>query len=939
MSGRPLLRATYRMQVNREVPLARARAAVPYLARLGISHLYLSPVLSSRPGSSHGYDVVDPTRLDPELGTDDDWAALVAALHAHGMGLLLDIVPNHMGVGQDNPFWDDLFANGPASPYAAWFDIDWREPRTGAQGRVLMPILGDRLGAVLARGEIGLRFDAGRLRVHYFDHSFPLDPATLPHVLAPAADVLRAAPATAHEGDTLAALLRAMRLLPSRRTAAPERVARRRRDGPELLRRLEQLYEGSGPARDTLDLAAHAFATGAEGARRMRALLDAQVYALVFWRRAAEEINYRRFFDINELVALRMEDPAVFAATHRRVIRWVREGRADALRVDHIDGLRDPQAYLERLRRAVTPSPGARGADAPVALFVEKVLSGDERLRADWPVQGTTGYELLNALEAIFIAPAGYEAIEDFYRHLIGVRHHPLRFADVAYRAKVHVLRTSLAADVRRLARLLAPVAARDPRTADLARSALAEAIIELIAALPVYRTYIVPRNERVDPEDRRVVDRALAAARERGGADPAALALLTDVLLLHDAGALPAEERTARARVVQLFQQTSGPAAAKGVEDTALYRYAPLASLDEVGGTPDRPLAHAVERLHAANAERAARWPASLLTVSTHDTKRSADVRARLDVLSELPDAWSAAVTAWRARMRSARTRVRGRLAPDAHTEYLAYQTIVGIWPLEPPDHAARAALLERVREHMRKAMREAKARTSWTDPDAAVERALDAYLDALFAERSPVLDDVARFAARIARPGLWNALARTLVYTTAPGTPDVYQGDELWNFTLVDPDNRHPVDFEARARALDTLRGETLGALAAHPEDGRLKLYVLHRTLAARRAHPALFAAGTYEPVRAVGARSAHVVAFVRRYGAQYALTVVPRFTVALGAGAPVGAVWEETRLDAPETLGVGVWRRCIGDGEIHGTLRLGDLLRDAPVELLLG
>jgi (1->4)-alpha-D-glucan 1-alpha-D-glucosylmutase len=959
----PRLRATYRLQLHRGFDLASARRLVPYLARLGISHLYASPVLRSRPGSTHGYDVVDPTRLDPELGSDRDWDALAETLRAHAMGLVLDIVPNHMGVGSDNPFWDDLFANGPASRYAAWFDVDWTDPRRGVRGRVLVPILDDELDAVIARGAIALALDEGRLRVRYGEDSFPLDPATLPSVLEGALAVLaRGRPRAEGAVRALRELTDRLRSLPPRLTRSPRRLAIRQREAPALLRRLETLAAEDPGVRAAIDEAARDFTLGAAGHARLKALLDAQVYALAHWRRAAHEINYRRFFDINELVALRTEDPQVFGATHRRVIQWVKDGQVDGLRVDHVDGLLDPEEYLVRLR-SVTER--VRGG---VPIVVEKILSDGERLRESWPVDGTTGYEFLNELEAVFIDPVGREVVEAHYRRRLGIRRRPIEFAEVAYRAKVLVLRSALDADVRRLARLLAPIAARDPRTAACTPAQLREGIVQFIAALPVYRTYLGPRQTGVHPDDARVLERAFAVARERGGggagAVAAVLGLLADVLFLRDVQALEPAQRAARFGFIQRLQQTSAAAAAKGVEDTALYRYVPLASLNEVGGAPDREIRGAVERLHRANAERAARWPRQLLCTSTHDTKRSADVRARLDVLSELPVDWAREVDRWREAMREARSRLRGRPAPDAQTELLLFQTLVGVWPLHDPDPAERAALRERVSGYLLKAVREAKARTSWTDPDPSFEDALARYVDALFEGRSGVLEAVAAFARRLARPGMWNALARTLVHCTAPGTPDVYEGDEVWNFSLVDPDNRRSVDFAARETLLAALEEERRGGgelpedagpverqaaisgLVANPEDGRIKLHVIRRALAARRRHPELFSAGAYEPVWAEGARATHVVAFLRRHGRSTALSVVPRLTVALGAGAPVGEdVWGDTRLTLPDSLSQASWRRTIGSGRVSGgatghthALRVADLLAVAPVELLL-
>ena len=620
------IRATYRLQLSAAFTLDDARAIVPYLSRLGISHIYASPVLRSRPGSTHGYNVVDPTRLDPELGSDASWDALISTLRAHGMGLVLDIVPNHMGVGADNPFWDDLFANGPASRYASWFDIDWNAPARGLKGRVLIPILGAELDEVIAKGELEITLESGRYRVKYFDQSFPLDPATIPALLELA---IAAMPAGA-KGDNateLASIRDALAALPSRVTARRALINARQKSAPEILRRLESLAGRSPAVHQALDDATRTLVAGDDGHARLRALLDSQVYALVFWRRAAHEINYRRFFDINELVALRMEDPAVFGATHRRIIQWVKDGQLDGLRIDHVDGLRNPRDYLARL--SATIQQVLPGEEFPI--FVEKILSGRERLRTEWPVAGTTGYEFLAQADAIFIDPAGRAEVERSYRNFLGIRRPELDYREVAERGKAFILRDSLTSDVQRLARLLAPIAHRDSRTVTLTRAQLQEGIVQLIAHLPIYRTYIEAGALEVHEDDRAALARAFEAA--------ASIALIRAPLLellerqfLGDLAPLSDERRAERNAFVLRFQQVSGPATAKGIEDTALYRYAPLLSLNEVGADPGAELRDAVGYLHDANIERSTRWPGRMLATSTHDTKRSANVRARLE-------------------------------------------------------------------------------------------------------------------------------------------------------------------------------------------------------------------------------------------------------------------------------------------------------------------
>jgi len=773
--------ATYRLQLTRAFTLASARAVVPYLHDLGVSHLYLSPLLAARPGSLHGYDVVDHGRLNPELGDEDELRALAADLHARGMGIVLDIVPHHMAAAWENAAWRDLLERGRDSRFGSWFDVDWDAPR--AQGRVVLPVLGDELDRVIERGELRLDITDSGARLAYMGQRFPLDPATLP------------------------APLQLAQLDPAGREAA-----------------LEWARDGNGTV-------------------RLRELLDRQHYRLVHWRRAPADLNYRRFFDVNDLVALRMETEEVFDATHRLVLRWVDEGIVDGLRVDHVDGLRHPAWYLARLRREVDARRPA-GAPERIAIFVEKILSGDERLPDDWPVDGSTGYEFLNEIEELFIDPAGYEAVAANYR---GLRKNPaLRFDAVARDGRRKVLGAGLRPDVLRVAR-----AAHAWRPA-VSLEAFAHAIMETIAHLDVYRTYVVEPG-LVNDADRAALSRAFRGARTAGAPADALDALER---AFFDAAA-PGD--SLRADLVLRFQQASGPAAAKGVEDTALYAFVPLVSRNEVGGTPGRSLGGAAARMHERNAGRALAHPRAMLATNTHDTKRSADVRARLDALSFAPEEWSRCVARWRRLTRGLRQTVNGRLTPDTNTEYLYYQTLLGLWPAprpgrrvdDLPDQAWRQATRERLVAYMLKAAREAKTWTSWTESDRAYEEALDAFVRATLESDEHFLPDVARLTATVAPDAHRISCARVLLHALAPGAPDTYQGDELWNFTLVDPDNRRPVDYERRRRLL----GEITPDLVARAFDGHeplsadaVKLALVATVLRFRRDHPRLVA-GSYE------------------------------------------------------------------------------------------
>lgn len=915
------LRATYRLQLHGGLPFSAVSALVPYLDRLGISHAYSAPLLKARTGSLHGYDVTDPTTLNPEIGSLRAFRGLARTLQRHGMGLVLDIVPNHVAASHENPAWSDVLAHGRYSRCASWFDIDWDGTATSGEGRLILPVLGGSLSDAIGRRHIRLVYRDGVFQLCYFEHRFPVDPATLLQVLLEKRRGSRYARRGHRDRESLERVLGPLRLLAPATSTSPSAVARQRRAkvSAAALRRLHGLYLRSPAVRAWIDrcVAEH---NGARGGRRLRALLTAQPYRLVPWWRAGEDINYRRFFNVHGLVGVRVEDPAVFAATHARVVEWATGGLVQGLRIDHIDGLLDPLDYLRRLRTALHPRSRSRRASAgSFPIYVEKILCDDEVVRSEWPVQGTTGYEFIASVEPLFVEASGFAAIDIWYRRRVAPRHGNAGFAAVALRGKRRMLAREFAADVKRLTRLLSCSASPGRQPAPRVLDALASAIVEVLAFLPVYRTYVSRRTRVVAAADRDVIRAALAAARRGGRAMPGALALLEDALLLR----LARRDHQGNLAFVQRFQQTSGAVMAKGVEDTALYVSVPLVSLNEVGCTPSELPDDPVAAFHRANETRATHWPRSMLCSTTHDTKRSADVRARLDVLSEMPETWIQHVTRWCRMNHRHRERVRGRLAPDDNTAYLFYQTLVGIWPLRQraqrttalPPSDVLATVRDRVATYMLKAVREAGLRTRWGDPDAAFESVLEQFIHASFEESRPeFLADLARFVGRVARPGLWNAISRTLIHLTAPGLPDMYQGDELWNFTLVDPDNRQPVDFQLRRALLADLevRAARMGLavlsrqLADWPEDGRIKLHVVRTALGLRREDPTLFCEGRYEPLRVEGQRARHVVAFMRRRGRHTVLTVAPRLTFSLLGGRqepPRGNhVWSDTRICLP-------------------------------------
>ena len=796
-------RATYRVQLNAGFTFDDAAAAVPYLADLGVSHLYCSPYLQAAAGSTHGYDVVDHRRLNEELGGAGGHRRLMEALASAGMGHVLDIVPNHMAIaGRENAWWWDVLEDGPSSRYAAHFDIDWDPPERRLTTKVLVPILGDHYGRVLEAGELTLERDGGSVTVRYHDAEAPVSPRTLDDLLA------RAAERTA--SDELASLATAFGRLPHALATDRASVAERHRDKEVLRDRLAALLAEHDELAVAVDDELKAIN---EDADLLDALLARQNYRLAYWRTAGRELDYRRFFDITSLVALRAEDEEVFDESHGLVLDLVTAGEVSGLRVDHIDGLRDPAAYLERLRAAA--GPGAY-------LVVEKILEGDERVPPAWPVDGTTGYDFLAQVNALLVDPSAEERLTATYARFTG---EDAPFEDIALAAKHEVMRTVLAADIERLTELFVLVAEGNRRHRDYTRSQLRDALRETIAGFGVYRTYVRP-GASPSVTDVEIVEAATArAAARRSDLEPELFRFLRDILLLEYDGSHEQE-------LAVRFQQVTSPVMAKAVEDTSFYRYHRFVALNEVGGNPGR-FGMSAGEFHRRRAESAA---TSMLGTSTHDTKRSEDVRARLACLSEIPDAWEERV--WRWAHENERHRVGGW--PDRNTEYLVYQTVVGAWPLTP----ARAL------SYVEKAAKEAKVHTSWIDPVPDYDDALASFTEAIFADAAFTADVEAFLAEHdLIAAGRRNSLVQVALKLTCPGVPDIYQGTELWDLSLVDPDNRRPVNYRLRARLLHEVRELDAATVAARLQDpadpGTPKLWLVDRLLRLRVDHPDLFAA----------------------------------------------------------------------------------------------
>jgi (1->4)-alpha-D-glucan 1-alpha-D-glucosylmutase len=976
--------ATYRLQFNRGFTFRDARDLVSYLHALGVSDCYASPVLQARAGSSHGYDICDHSRLSPDLGGEQEFEAFAAVLREHGMGLVLDAVPNHMGIDDPaNVWWVDVLENGPGSPYAPFFDIDWSPVNPTLENKVLLPLLEDQYGRVLEAGKIRLAYEEGAFVLWHYQTRLPVAPCTYPAVLEHTLAGLNLLGEGHEHLRELRSVLTALRYLPPRTDLSADKVAERHREKEVVKRRLAALCIASPDVRAALDASVRAF-NGTPGNPRSFDLLDGlierQAYRLAFWRVAAEEINYRRFFDINELAAIRMELPEVFRATHQVLFRLLAEGKATGLRIDHPDGLRDPAGYFRQLQEhyvlaRADLAPGGRpagleravaarlpvkssGGDGAWPLYVvaEKILSEGEGLPADWAVDGTTGYDFLNAVNGLFVDGEGRDAFDRIYRGFTGAS---ASYDQLVGSAKKMTMLVAMASEINALAHQLDRIAERNRRCRDFTLNSLTFALREVIACLSVYRTYLTG-PDAVTAQDRLVVEEAVEEAKRRNPRTAEAVFdFVLDAVLLRGVQDFPETDRPRLIEWALKFQQLTGPVMAKSVEDTVFYTYNRLVSLNEVGGSPDR-YGVSVTAFHRQNAERLERWPHALLATSTHDTKRSEDVRARLDALSEMAGDWHAALIRWGRLNSSKKVVVEDQPAPDRNDEYLLYQTLLGAWADGPFDEKALEQFRGRIGEYMQKATKEAKVHTSWINPneeyDGAVRQFVARLLPGVGAD--PFLDDLRALQRRVAFCGYFNSLAQVLLKLTSPGVPDLYQGCELWDFSLVDPDNRRPVDYSCRRALLANLQERIAGAgddrtslaseLVDNVPDGRIKAYLIYQTLTFRQAHPDVFTHGAYLPLEATGAKRDHVCAFARAAGDEVYLVIVPRLVVRLTGGAmrpPLGPeVWGKTRLLLPSHL-AGTSYQNLFTGEIVGSDQyqgtpgpfLGTVLGRFPVGLL--
>ena len=1076
--------ATYRLQFNADFTFHDAKQLLGYLDDLGINDVYASPIFLPRAGSTHGYDVADPTRFNSDLGSDEDFDALVTALHKRDMGLVLDIVPNHMGINDArNGWWLDVLENGPSSEYASFFDIQWHPIKQEMANKVLLPILGDQYGVILERGELRLNYAAGSFYLAYWETTLPLSPRSyinilrhaltyMPELLATDSEIssdstpsdvgtplpASSAPSMNLPRMELESIITALSYLPARTESDPARLAERVREKEIAKRRLDGLYGESEEVRRALDAAVKDF-NGTVGKPAsfdlLDALIDAQAYRLAFWRVAGEEINYRRFFDINELAAIRVEEAEVFTATHALALRLLAEGKANGLRIDHPDGLYDPVTYFIRLQQhyltvkvrdllgdeldalqRASDGPHERTdatagddllttaidawlqeqalqrehAQWPLYVVAEKILSESEPLPPDWAVHGTTGYDFLAAANGIFIDQHNEKKFTRLYSRFTGNR---TSLRDLSFATKMMIMRDSLAGEITTLAYQLERIGEGNRHYRDFTLGGVRTALREVIASLTIYRTYIGAhqREHEVDAEfeahtegalasdalapdparsgetrilapavserDREFVLAAVREAKRRHPLlDDTLIDYICDTLLLENMDLFPEQDRARIAEWVMKFQQLTGPVMAKGVEDTAFYRYNRLVSLNEVGDHPAQ-FGLSVADFHRETSHRAALWPHAMLATSTHDNKRSEDVRARINVISELPDAWQSALRQW-SRLNAGKKRdLEGENAPDANDEYLFYQTLLGVWPLapteleqpmspwgfllQPSDSAHYQEFCTRISEYMIKAVKEAKVYTSWVNPYAEYEEALHHFVERVLrpGTRNRFLINLAPLARLIAFYGYFNSLAQTLLKLTVPGVPDIYQGNELWDFSLVDPDNRRAVDYDRRRAYLKEIqaaakrkgKGKVRFAteLVQQWPDGRIKLMVTQRTLNFRRAHGDLFTNGSYIPLETTGAGSQHLCAYLRQNDqGEQAVVVVPRLVLTLTEQAerpPIGSeVWGDAAILLPADHAVASYEN-IFTGELvtatargkRSVLSAAQVLGNFPVALL--
>jgi (1->4)-alpha-D-glucan 1-alpha-D-glucosylmutase len=901
---------TYRLQFNRWFTFSQAREIVPYLDALGVTDVYASPYFQASPDSLHGYDTTDHNKLNTAIGSREDYHAWIAELHGHSMGQVLDFVPNHVGIAEPlNEWWMDVLENGPSSRYAPYFDIDWHPLKSDLRDKVLLPILSDQYGRVLERGELQVGFEEGTFYLLYGERRLPIAPGTYRFVLEIALRNL-----SEHKEEDfyaeLQSILTALEYLPKRTETDPKRIAERIREKEIIKRRLERRCAEAPQVQQAIEKALAQINGEPSDPRSFDALdklLNAQSYRLAFWRVAAEEINYRRFFDVNDLAAIRVEVPKVFDAIHRLALELVGAGAVTGLRIDHPDGLYLPREYFEKLQQRCAKALGIALPKDGRAIYMvaEKILTGSETLRKDWRVHGTTGYDFANQVAQLLVDSSAETAITKTFHRFIG---HSMPFGHLLYAKRLQVMKLSLANDVDVLGNMLDRLSEQNRWYRDFTLEALSRAVRETIACFPVYRTYLAP-GQPVTEEDRQIVERAIAAAKRRNPAmEESIFNFLRDVLLFRFPPNLDAKARADHTHFVLKFQQATGPIMAKGLEDTVFYIYNRLSALNEVGGEPQQ-FGLSVEAFHQWNIERQRNWPATLLATSTHDTKRSEDVRARIAAISEVPELWRRSLQRWRVSNRRWKRTINDVEAPDANEEYLLYQTLLGTWPMRTngePEPVATPEYIERIQAYMAKALHEAKINTSWIQPNEEWDAAMCDFIAKILdpSPRNKFLPAFVPVAKEITRLGAVNSLAQTLLRLTSPGVPDIYQGNEVWDYSLVDPDNRRPVDYKRRREMLESLAAANSQDLVRTWPDGRIKMFLTQRVLQFRREHIELFQRGEYLPLKPSGTFVESCVSFARQLADRWIVVIASRLSSRVGFP-PIAENWTDTTVELPETL----------------------------------
>ncbi len=956
IANRHIPAATYRIQFNDKFTFRDAEAIIPYLHELGISDVYASPILKAFPGSTHGYDICDHSQLNPELGTVEDFDRFVETLHAHDMKLILDVVPNHMGIAEScNAWWNDVLENGPSSTYARYFDIDWSPVKPELANKVLIPILGDQYGTVLEAGQIQLTYREGAFCLVYSSHELPIAPGTyaliLQHPVASLAETLEAAAEPVIE---LQSILTALGYLPGRTETDPAKIAERMREKEVIKRRIASLYNASPEAQTAIDQAVTRINGKPDDPASfdlLDELIDAQPYRMAYWRVAAEEINYRRFFDINTMAAIRVELPEVFNDTHKLIFELIAKGQVSGLRIDHPDGLWNPPQYFRRLQEryvieCVMHYPKGDALDHvavehavsawfdareesynqderqhPLYVIVEKILSETEPLPRNWAVYGTTGYDFMNLVNGIFVDHDAEPAMNKVYGGFTGMNP---TFADMETDSKRKIMRDALSSEVNSLAHQLERLSEHNRHTRDFTLNGLRHALREVMACLSIYRTYITSPDD-VSERDRHFVDAAVRDAKRRNpGVSSIIFDFVRDTLLLRNLDQYP----NGLIDFVMRFQQITSPVMAKSIEDTLFYVYNRLVSLNEVGGSP-AIYGLTLEEFHAQNIKRCEQWGYSMLSTSTHDTKRSGDVRARLNVLSEIPAEWGEMLNRWH--------EINAAHKTDANDEYLLYQALIGVLPTEINGADEWQIVCERVSAYMAKATKEAKVHTSWTNSDEAYDKSISDFVAALVEDQT-FLESFLPFQRRVAYFGRFNSLSQDLLKLTCPGVPDTYRGTESWDFSLVDPDNRRPVDYDSYRTMLDDIKRDGIAPeLVESATDGRIKMFIMRTALNFRRENPQFFAESDYDAIAAQGDKAAHVCAFRRLHDDKSILVIVPRLIVGLTHGEerpPTGDIWGDTRITLPDSTSY----RNVFTGETlsGGDVALSDALRYFPVAL---